>query len=460
MRFFLPPLEIGDDEGFRPDKDIFGRKAVGDGLTNLLRASSDPLVLAVNGQWGSGKSVFLKMWAGALRNAGYPVVYFDAFEHDYLGDAFTAIAGEIIELEKRNGHGDGEFRKKALSVGKVLLRTGLVCATKIATAGLLSTSDIENGVGEAKDAAGDAADKLLEKALTSRDEERLTMKAFRDALGELPKLLGKEERDEQGEIKPPKPLIFIIDELDRCRPTFALEVLERIKHFFSVPNVHFVLGVNIEQLENSIKAAYGGGIDARTYLQKFIALTVELGAQPGLDPGVDNSAKFLAYLEEKMEFDPKNRYLTQCFRVSVSSYAQKRGLSFRHLERVMSLLAIALAYTNDKVASNQIDGYRSIIAGLCLIKVISPDLFQRAKEGRLEYADVEKLFDFHAENSKDSANAWQWFNDMWRYCLDENVAPEISARYRDAEFTFGFGKPGDIVRFTANRIIDRFVMER
>jgi hypothetical protein len=451
MRYFLPQLAIGEDEGFSSEKDIFGRKLVGDGLANLLSASSDPLVLAVNGRWGSGKTVFLKMWAGELRNAGYPVVYFDAFEHDYLSDAFTAIAGEIIDLERQKKGGSGEFKDKALSVGKVLLRAGLVCAAKVATAGVLSAGDIEGCADELKTAAGDAADKLLEKALTARNEDRQTMQAFRQALGGLPKLLSKEDADEQVSHKP---LVFIIDELDRCRPTFALEVLERVKHFFSVSNVHFVLGVNIEQLENSIAAAYGTGIDAKTYLQKFLSLTVELDVQPGSDRHVHNSAKFVAYLVREMEFQGENLEAIGEMEELICIAARQMGLSLRELERIMSLSALALGFT-----SNRVLRVPPIIVGLCMMRVLSPDLYRKAKVGQLTYSDAETFFDLSKLRSDVLAGS-SWFVEWWRYCLEDDVDAQIVRRYESVLFEYEISERENIIPITANNVIDRFAMAK
>jgi len=91
MRLFPPALDIGETEGFVPQKDIFGRVQIGVGLTNLVTSVSESLVIVLDGQWGSGKSTFLKMWAGHLRQHGLPVVYFDAFANDYVEDAFTGL---------------------------------------------------------------------------------------------------------------------------------------------------------------------------------------------------------------------------------------------------------------------------------------------------------------------------------------------------------------------------------
>src|SRR5690606_16379713 len=90
LRIYPRPVDIEPNEGFSPEKDLFQSRALGQGMTNVVSTVSDPLVIAFNGQWGSGKTTFLKMWAGELRKSGFPVVYFDAFENDYVEDAFAA----------------------------------------------------------------------------------------------------------------------------------------------------------------------------------------------------------------------------------------------------------------------------------------------------------------------------------------------------------------------------------
>jgi len=279
----------------------------------------------------------------------------------------------------------------------------------------------------------------------------VTMQAFREALGKLPGLLGKEELDEQGNPKPTKPLIFIIDELDRCRPTFALEVLERIKHFFSVQNVHFVLGVNIAQLENSIKAKYGLGDGAKTYLQKFISLTVELDVQPGKDRYTDNSSKYIRHLMGKMDDKGAEYHALEKVCNEVNLIALKKRLSLRTLERIMSLVAITAAY--NKNATEQVF---PVTAGLCIMKVLEPELYRKAKSGRLTYSDVTAFFEFSASPT-DGSGDWNLFMNAWRYCLDETADGDFLAKC--SSWGNGFGADRNkIVSITANELIDRFVM--
>jgi tRNA A37 threonylcarbamoyladenosine biosynthesis protein TsaE len=74
MRIFPPALEIGDHEGFTPQKDIFQRAAFGKGIANLLGTSSDPLIIMLDAPWGTGKTTFIKMLAGHLRTESFPVI--------------------------------------------------------------------------------------------------------------------------------------------------------------------------------------------------------------------------------------------------------------------------------------------------------------------------------------------------------------------------------------------------
>lgn len=92
------------------------------------------------------------------------------------------------------------------------------------------------------------------------------MDAFRNALIEL--------TGPGSDGFPNQKLIFEVDELDRYRPDYALPVLEIIKHFFNIDGVHFVLGVNLKELQNSVRARYGTGNDGDRYLQKFLHVQV------------------------------------------------------------------------------------------------------------------------------------------------------------------------------------------
>jgi predicted KAP-like P-loop ATPase len=94
MKLTLPPLQVKDDEGFSLS-DIFELKDFGSRLANLIENSNENLVLALDAQWGEGKSTFIKMWKGYLENyreKKLKTIYFDAFKNDYQKDPFLALA--------------------------------------------------------------------------------------------------------------------------------------------------------------------------------------------------------------------------------------------------------------------------------------------------------------------------------------------------------------------------------
>lgn len=71
-------------------------------------------------------------------------------------------------------------------------------------------------------------------------------------------------------------MVIFLDELDRCRPSFAIEMLERIKHYFEDERIIFVVSVNKEQLIHTISKCYGYGFDSSGYLNKFFDLNAHM----------------------------------------------------------------------------------------------------------------------------------------------------------------------------------------
>lgn len=71
-------------------------------------------------------------------------------------------------------------------------------------------------------------------------------------------------------------MVIILDELDRCRPSFALSLMEKVKHVFDMKDVVFIFSTNVDQLEAMVKKQYGHSIDASNYLSKFFSFTIKL----------------------------------------------------------------------------------------------------------------------------------------------------------------------------------------
>ena len=96
MKIIIPPLAVEDEDGFK--NDALQRKSFGESLRNVVANSTEPLVISLDGRWGEGKTTFIKMWRGLLREDGIPSIYFDAFAHDHTADAFMSIASSLSDL--------------------------------------------------------------------------------------------------------------------------------------------------------------------------------------------------------------------------------------------------------------------------------------------------------------------------------------------------------------------------
>ena len=222
--------------------DLLARQDIARRLTNLVATQEPPLTISLHGQWGTGKTFMLKRWQKTLELDKYQAIYFNAWEDDFCDDPFLAMIGQLSEHFKDDRFKD--LARKAVAVAIPLIRENLLGVLK-ATTGL--TIKLDNQQQENKT----PFDAYL--------EQRATKDSFKNQLGQLAELVTRETGH---------PLVFIVDELDRCRPTFAIELLERVKHIFDVSHIVFIFGLNRDELSKSLSSVYGA-INTDVYLRRF-----------------------------------------------------------------------------------------------------------------------------------------------------------------------------------------------
>ncbi|QDF75041.1 MULTISPECIES: KAP family P-loop NTPase fold protein [Shewanella] len=377
MNIVTPTIILEDNESF--EQDLLDRRNFCQSLLNLISKSSDELVISLNGEWGVEKTTFVKMWQGMLTQDQVPNIYIDAFANDYIDDAFISVASAIMAYIETNAVKPNDeklknFNKKARQVGVQLLSWTAKVGIKAATLGAIKDSDIE----ELKDIKSDLAKGLstvvgdfVGERLASHKQDVEVLQSFKKLLSEMPSLLSQDGN---------KPFVIIIDELDRCKPTYAVELIEKIKHLFSVKNVVFILVMHRKQLEEAVKCVYGSNIDAHTYLQKFINIETSIPKKSGnlRDTDIARYNRRLFDLHQ-IETWGDNSHLVE----SIEALAKHFDLSLRQLERVYTYLAVFYASS----AQNQ---FRlvPIISFLAVIKVIKPDLYEALSHQKLTYEEL------------------------------------------------------------------------
>ena len=339
---------------------MLNRSQIAERLTNLIQTQSVPLVVSIDGYWGTGKTFMLKRWQQDLQNQGYESIYFNAWEDDFCDDPLLAIIGQMSEHFNK----EAKFRTKARQVieaAKPLLRPRSI--------GFNFSPDGISSVG-----ASASFDEGNGKSLI---DEYLAQRATKDKLKGKLSDLSVSVADETGH-----PLVFIIDELDRCRPTFAVELLERIKHIFDVPNLVFVFGINRDELCKSLQSLYGE-IEAHIYLRRFFDMEftlpeadLQVFCKNLLDKfeigdflhGLSKSAGTNQHSEDFNHFNDRIPELWSYFSLSlrdIDHCVRLIAMSCKNLKPNQSLypwmlgLFVALRFNND-------DLYQKFIRGQCL----------------------------------------------------------------------------------------------
>lgn len=354
-------IEVVAEEPFR--EDALSRKDSADILSHFVRSCSESVVICLDGAWGQGKTTFFRMWRQQLLNEGLATLYFNAWENDFSDDALICLIGEISSaIEDISSRGNKAKAKKYLAIAKNLgvglVKRSIPVAAKIATAGALDLDKIT------EQALASFAETLAKEQIENYEKSKKTLTAFKDALEEL--AASAYDNSEEG-----NPLVFIIDELDRCRPDFAIEVLEKAKHFFNVRNIVFVIGADKEQLGHSIRSLYGRGLNVNGYLRRFIDFDYVL-------PPPEKGAYFKA-LYNRFGFDTyftsktgiNGQYEGNQTVTTFSDLFNIFNLSLREQEHCCSLLSLAIRTTpiNHRL-------YPIFLSYLIILKVKEPSTYK------------------------------------------------------------------------------------
>jgi len=279
--------------------DKLNRKSEADFLTNYLvnkyelckkNNYSENFVLNVNADWGFGKTYFLKNWADHLSTNNHPVVYFDAWENDFSSEplpALISIINEQLDLYFKSNIDDDLIknltvkRKNWYEKGKkIIIPYAPILLNFFAKKTLGFTVEqlrdmVENQNENNNNASGERESlsdenevisslitKVSQDALARHSSTKIAIQEFKEKLKELTGYIS--------EVKSINSPVFIfIDELDRCRPTYSIELLENIKHLFGVKGIYFVIATASTQLCESIKKVYGYNFDSQNYLKRF-----------------------------------------------------------------------------------------------------------------------------------------------------------------------------------------------
>jgi len=367
MLIKIPAFEVQEDDPFK--NDALNRFENAEILTQLISTLEEPYVISIDSKWGSGKTTFVRMWEQYLLNNGYKVVYFNAWENDISEDALSALVAEIKNAIKiaPNQEKSKELYEKAKSFTIRLIKRSIPVVVRLGTAGLFDGKEIEEAISS-------TTEKLALDSIEDYEKRQEDIRYFKQVLEEFASSLSDESR----------PLIFFIDELDRCRPNFAIEILEKAKHLFSVQNIIFVISIDKKELGCSIKAIYGNDFDTDGYLRRFIDLNYFLP-----EPDIKAYCNFLcerfqfnSYFEKRTHYS-NLRYDKDHFIETAVELFSLVGYSLRTIEQCFSQLSIVLRTIQENQYMHPV-----LLVFMVLMKNHNPDLYQKLKQRKCNEEEI------------------------------------------------------------------------
>lgn len=365
------------------DCDEFKREPIAKKVSSLLNSSIDLSPMVIDGGWGTGKTIFCHKLINLMQEQDRShLVYVDAFKADHADEPLLTILAEILKILP-----EGESRDNFIQKVLPTVRYGLKTLAKAGVAHILR-QDTTTLVDEFDKEIQQVADKAIDSSVESLLRDHVKANESLEALQSL-----------MSEITREKSIIVFIDELDRCRPDFAVSMLEVIKHTFSVEGVKFVLVTNINQLKASINHRYGDSVNAKQYLNKFIKFTFVL---PNSFSESLGHARTLASVHHYQNLVHQSSILeklnlTENAELSFVSHIIKvQQLSLREVETLVRYIEIFQNLSNDGgLASHITAGYRLLkifgIVLFCFSKQIASSLTQSR-------SDAQKIAEYLGEN--------------------------------------------------------------
>ncbi|MHB4616452.1 KAP family P-loop NTPase fold protein [Klebsiella pneumoniae] len=361
------------DNGFTAEADIFERKPLFNQMIRLILNSPDSnLVFALDDIWGSGKTSFVKMMQSELKishSNEIDVIYFDSFENDYQADPFISISSELYALLKSKGICAEDIASKILKTATKIGARALTGSAKFAlstfTAGVVNGTVIDKTTEAISNAISGEIESFVEDKIKSMEQEKKSIIDFKDSLEKIYTNTGRKT-------------LIIIDELDRARPDYSLELLEKIKHLFSVKGLVFLLVMNREQFEKGIAYRYGD-INTNLYLNKFIHYWFTLPKISMYDPPHEKKHGYTTIDEYIQRLINKNNSLgisyNGAFARLISLLIEANSCSLREAERCISTLLVVDNHV--RIANNEETYYMISLALICFLKVVHPSMLNQ-----------------------------------------------------------------------------------
>lgn len=386
-------------------QDEFKRKPIAENIIRLLTSDIDLSPMVIDGSWGTGKTEFCQKLIRLMQqqHPDYQPVYIDAFRSDHSGEPLLALLAEIIKACTPEDTGEQPSEQRKDLTKEIAKAAGFVMRTvaKAAVGHVLkqNTADLAEGLQQiindgqdadslaetVTDAAATIASHTIDAAVEALLKEQIEAEKNLETLRACLKRLAAA-----------KPIILFIDELDRCRPDYAVDMLEVIKHVFDVENVKIVLVTNTKQLCAAINHRYGMEVDAQKYLDKFLKYSFALPDKVVARFEEERALVAVEYFKRLIRDGRLKGLIGQEITMDlINDLIERNDLSLRETERLVRFLEIYHSLSQNLSGTTRWEYVVLRVTGV-FIFCFYPELMDGFNKHRVDTKDLARLFNLQS----------------------------------------------------------------
>ena len=262
----------------------------------------------------------------------YKIGYVNAFQADHANEPLLTLIAAVAGLYEPKDR--VKFIKKAIPYLRLVTGIGLKSGLSLILGkyGSELSDEYSEGMEDINEGSKSFIDQSLESMIKDQIEAEKNLHTLQTTLVEITEK---------------NPVILLIDELDRCRPDFAVAMLETIKHVFDIENVQIVLVTNVEQLKATIKHSYGSETDSHSYLYKFFKYQINL---PTTSKGaenrtVDNNVTYFRKVVQESKVIPQSFKDNELI-YEIPTFLDVGTLSLRNIEQIVRCIETLVVFEN------------------------------------------------------------------------------------------------------------------
>lgn len=397
------PLDISLDQ-----KDQFNIEVYSNALAKFIKNIAPPITIALQGEWGSGKTSLMKTLKYRLcaeRNE-FDAVWINTWQFSLMNDKMTAIQKILLNIYRQilslNDEPKANFNEKTKKVLKAVGRFGMGVGLRFATAGNVGMEEVDTAFKEFWNDEGKAKDSEIEMV--------------KNEISDLVKITLENNKK--------KGIIFFIDDLDRIDPPTAVEILELLKNVFDIEGCIFVLALDYDVVVKGLKPKFGeltkeNEREFRSFFDKIIQVPFSMPVNNyDIKEFLRSSLEKTGFIDESFK-EPKHlETLSDIANLSVGSNPR----SLKRLINIISLLNIIS--NNENSEENTEDDVRSKILnfGLVCLQIAYPAVynaiviendFTQWTDALLIKMDIPKTLEEDINKIKND----ELFNDIWEQVL-------------------------------------------